>query len=61
MWQELIVAVCVISAFIFLIRKWFFAKSSASCGGCTNCESKTADSCQTSQKDLPTKNHSPTA
>jgi len=37
MWQEIIVAVCVISALIFLVRKWFFSKKSSSCGGCSDC------------------------
>jgi MinD superfamily P-loop ATPase len=38
MWQEIIVALCVISAIVFLLRKWFFKKKTSSCGGCSGCE-----------------------
>jgi len=45
MWQEVIVGICVITAVLFLARRWIFpsAKKSASCGGCSGC-AKTSDS-----------------
>jgi FeoB-associated Cys-rich membrane protein len=37
-WQEMIVGVCVLFAFGFLLRAWFFTtKKNASCGGCNDC------------------------
>jgi FeoB-associated Cys-rich membrane protein len=51
MWQEIIVALCIISACIFLVRKWFFNKKTSACGGCSGCE-KNASSCDTQKNPL---------
>jgi hypothetical protein len=46
MWQEIIVGICVLTALLFLIRRWLFpaTQKSASCGGCNNCSPAT-DKC----------------
>lgn len=46
-WQELIVGICVITAVIFLARRWLFApKKSAACGGCGGCDKTSESSCK---------------
>lgn len=45
-WQELIVGFCVLTAMLFLLRRWFFApKKSAACGGCGGCDKTSESSC----------------
>lgn len=45
-WQEIIVGICVLSAAIFLLRRWVFAgKKSGSCGGCSGCDKTSKSSC----------------
>ncbi len=45
-WQEVIVGVCVLSAAVFLLRRWFFSpKKSAACGGCSGCAKTPESSC----------------
>ncbi|HSC68317.1 MAG TPA: FeoB-associated Cys-rich membrane protein [Cellvibrio sp.] len=46
-WQEVIVGVCVLTAVIFLVRRWIFpsAKKSAACGGCSGCAKTSESSC----------------
>jgi hypothetical protein len=43
MWQEMIVAICVIAAAFFLLRQWLPSKNSSNCGGCGGCN--TTKSC----------------
>jgi hypothetical protein len=40
MWQEIIVALCVVAAAYFVLRQWLpiGKKNTASCGGCGGCE-----------------------
>jgi hypothetical protein len=45
MWQEIIVAICVIAAAYFLVRQWLPSKNSSSCGGCGGCN--TTKNCAT--------------
>jgi hypothetical protein len=47
MWQEIVVGVCVCTAVIFLVRRWFFnpVKKSAACGGCGGCDKTSESSC----------------
>ena len=61
MWQEIIVGVCVLTAMIFLIRRWLFpaAQKSASCGGCGGCNT-VADKCSNDpSSNDPSSNNSP--
>jgi hypothetical protein len=46
-WQEVIVGICVITAVLFLVRRWIFpsAKKSAACGGCGGCAKTSESSC----------------
>jgi hypothetical protein len=39
MWQEIVVALCVIAAAYFVIRQWLpiGRKKESSCGGCGGC------------------------
>lgn len=50
MWQEIIVALCVLSAAYFLLRQWLpmRSKNSSNCGGCGGCE--TTKSCSSTEE-----------
>ena len=43
MWQELIVGICVFTALLFVIyRYWPNSKKSGGCDGCSGCGSKSS-------------------
>jgi len=51
MWQEIVVGVCVLSATVFLLRRWIFpGKKAASCGGCSGCAKTSESSCSTTNE-----------
>lgn len=51
MWQEIVVGVCVLSATVFLLRRWIFpGKKTASCGGCSGCAKTSESSCSTTNE-----------
>ncbi|MDO8343911.1 MAG: FeoB-associated Cys-rich membrane protein [Cellvibrio sp.] len=54
-WQEVIVGICVITAVIFLVRRWIFssAKKSAACGGCGGCDKTSDASCSNPAEKTP--------
>lgn len=47
MWQEIIVGICVLVAFVFLVRRWWPSshKKAAACGGCSGCGTTSTSSC----------------
>lgn len=54
-WQELIVGICVLTAVIFLLRRWIFpsAKKSVACGGCGGCDKTAESSCTNPTEKIP--------
>ena len=46
MWQEVIVGLCVLTAVVFLLRRWFFTpKKPTACGGCNQCDTPSKTTC----------------